>query len=578
MLKEKILNLIEKSVQKEQKNGFFLKFDLAEIKTEIPENNIFGDYSTNIALLLGKIEKKNPMEVANVLLNDFNAKKLDIFEKIEIKEPGFINFFVSKKYLFNNLKNVLQKKDYGFLKPLKGKKIIIEFTDPNPFKLFHIGHLYSNIVGESLCKLIETLGATVRRANYQGDVGLHVAKAIWGFLDLKERNPKEFHPEDIEDWARSYMYGAQMYEEDKKAKEEIIIINKELYKKSGPKINELYRKGRKLSLDYFEKIYKRLGVKFDYYYFESEVADFGKKIVKDGLEKGIFKKSEGAIIFPGEDYGLHNRVFVNSQDLPTYEAKELGLAITKYKKFKYDKSIIITGNEVNEYFKVLIMALMQIDPVLGGKTFHIGHGMVRLSEGKMGSRTGNVVTAESLLEDTKSLVFDLIKSSTDFLPKEKEDVIEKITMAAVKYSLLKTSIGQDIVFDFKTSLNIKGNSGPYLQYSAVRCKSLIKKAKYKVSADGFQKEIDFSKEELSVLRRIIHFPEIVAEAAQNYSPNIICNFAFQLAQEYNVFYNTNPILNSEKEVKNFRLFLTSAVLRILEKSLYLLGIPIPEKM
>ena len=245
----------------------------------------------------------------------------------------------------------------------------------------------SNAIGESLSRIFEFQGAKVKRVCYQGDVGIHVAKAIWGKMENEKLN-----------WGQAYAYGAQMYDEDENARKETIELNKKIYARTDKNINKLYDAGKKESLKHFGKIYKKLKTKFDYFIFESEVGPIGKKIVEKGLKDKIFEKGEnGAIIFKGEKYGLHTRVFINSEGLPTYEAKDLGLAEIKYKKYKYDQSFIITGNEVNEYFKVMLCAMDKINPDLAKKTKHIGHGMMRLPEGKMSSRTGNVITAETLI-------------------------------------------------------------------------------------------------------------------------------------------------------------------------------------
>ncbi|MDP2664598.1 MAG: arginine--tRNA ligase, partial [bacterium] len=352
---------------------------------EHPANSEHGDYSTNIALVLAKKLNKDPREIAESIVLKLKTQNIEFLEKIEVAGSGFINFFLSQKYLMDEMGEVQKKKEkYGTSAFSKGKKVMVEFTDPNPFKEFHIGHLYSNIVGESLSRVLESQGALVKRANYQGDVGMHVAKAIWGMKKKMEADKlslaglaKKSLEERVKFSGQSYALGADAFELDESAKKEIGELNKKIFA-LDKEVKELYLKGRKWSLEYFEKIYKRLGTKFNYYYFESKVGKVGLDTVKEGLKKGIFKESQGAVIFPGEKYGLHSRVFINSQGLPTYEAKELGLAPTKYKDFKYDTSIIVTGNEIIGYFKVLIQALKLLNPEIGNKTFHISHGMVRL--------------------------------------------------------------------------------------------------------------------------------------------------------------------------------------------------------
>src|SRR3989344_3377271 len=280
----------------------------------------FGDYSTNIALKIWKRGTRDtgqvyqsPMEFANNLAD--RLKSQPYVEKLEVKEPGFLNIFIKGGFLVKEVEDVL--KADKFESKFSSQKVIIEFTDPNPFKEFHVGHLYSNSVGESISRLLETVGANVCRANYQGDVGLHVAKCIWGIrkkvksiADLESSSLKE----KIEFLGLAYAEGASVYETDEKVKEEITALNKEIYEKLD-QIEE-YKLGKKWSLENFEVIYKRLGTKFDLNYFESKVGKQGVEIVRNNTGK-VFIESQGAVIFPGEKIGLHNRVFITSQGLPT---------------------------------------------------------------------------------------------------------------------------------------------------------------------------------------------------------------------------------------------------------------------
>ena len=325
----------------------------------LSERAEFGHYSTNAAFKLALIVKKSPFEVAKDLagkLGNSSHGSESIFAKVEAVQPGFINFWLKPKILQDNLKEILKLKDnYGKSDDFKGKKIMIEFTDPNPFKEFHIGHLMSNSIGEAISRIFEWNGAKVKRANYQGDVGLHVAKAVWGLLRAKVKEIS------IKEMADAYVTGAKAYDSDDEVKEQINSINKEIYNQSNKEISKIYKIGRKLSLDYFESIYKKLGTKFDYYFFESETGGIGKKIVEEnignpsmGSGPAVFEKSDGAVVFKGEKYGLHTRVFINSEGLPTYEAKEIGLFEMKTREVSCDKYFSITGNEINDYFRVLI--------------------------------------------------------------------------------------------------------------------------------------------------------------------------------------------------------------------------------
>ncbi len=569
-MKQQIISALKKALGELGVSG-------VEPVVEVPGESSHGDYSTNVALVVAQKLKQNPMELANKIKNQIS--KIKDVDKVEVVPPGFINFWLPEDYLISQLgKATTPLRSSGSVRG----KVMVEFTDPNPFKEFHIGHLYSNIVGESLCRLLEAEGAEVKRANYQGDVGMHVAKALYGLLQNLELRTKnlELDKKPLDERAKllgeAYALGAKAYEEDEAAKKEINELNKKIYEKD-PDVMGVYNKGRQWSLDYFESIYKRLGTKFDFYYFESEVGEIGLKLVKEYLEKGVFEESEGAVIFPGKQFGLHTRVFINSLGLPTYEAKELGLAPTKYQDFAYDQSLIITGNEIIEYFKVLLSALAKIRPDLALKTKHIPHGMVRLAQGKMSSRTGNIITGPWLLDEAKAKIKEKFGDIT-------EEVAEQVAVGAVKYALLKSSIGKDIAFSFEESINLEGNSGPYIQYTYARTQSVLAKVKtpHFAPLSGASRGKQNSKvnklnsEELTLLRLLHHFPEVVGEASQNFAPNLLCNYLFNLAQSFNLFYQKHQVIGSQQEA--FRLALTSAVGQTLNNGLYLLGIQAPERM
>jgi len=548
------ISVMEKILQKAIQSALQSSVPTEDIKIEFPADMLLGDFSTNIALVLAKKENKNPHDLANEIVDSLKSQNIEYVEKIEVAGPGFINFFMNAEYFYNLLKRVIdESENYGKNEINKSKKIIVEFTDPNPFKEFHIGHLMSNTIGESLSRLFEYSGADVKRATYQGDVGMQIAKAIWG---IQKSAVRDDTPTFL---GVAYALGTRSYESDDKAKREIEDINRKIYDKSDKNINEIYEWGRNISLKSFEVLYERLGSKFDYNFFESEAAPVGLMIVKKWAKSGLFEESEGAYVFRGEQFGLHTRVFVNSQGLPTYEAKELALPDMKYEKYKYTDSFVITGNEVNDYFKVLLTVLSKINPDLASKTNHIGHGMLRMPEGKMSSRTGNIVTTEGLLDEIKVRVLDKMENKD-------ETIADQIAVGAIKYSILKQGIGKNIIFEFDKALSFEGDSGPYIQYSAVRAKSILQKSNMDISID--------SPEEIGLLEKYIsRFPTVVEYAIEERAPQIITNFITVLASEFNSYYAQNQIGDN-----SYRLALTKAVFTVLKNGLHILGIKIPERM
>jgi arginyl-tRNA synthetase len=588
-IQEKIKNWVKETLKTEglpTQAGDFVLAHPKDIKN--------GDYSFFAA------------EHANEFGRALSENKLPEIKKIEAAS-NFVNFYLSKEFFANSVKEILDKGEkFGKNNLFNGEKTIIEFTDPNPFKQFHIGHLMSNTIGESISRIMETNNAELKKSNYQGDVGIHIACTLWGIK--KNGGIKEGHiKEEIKYLGECYSLGAKALKENENTEKEIKEINTKLYEKSDKSINEIYNWGRKVSLDYFEVMYARLGTTFDegFYFFESETGEMGKQIVLEFLKKGVFEKSDGAIIFRGENYDkkLHTRVFINSQGLPVYEAKELALAKIKYEKYPYDKSIVITGNEINEYFKVLMAAMKKIFPDLASKTKHLSHGMLRLPSGKMSSRTGDVITAESLIEQVKERILEKIKDR-DFPEQEKNELAEIVAIGAIKYSILRQAIGGDIIFDFDKSISFEGDSGPYLQYTCVRANSVLGKTKESgVSSDKSIWERVFKNKparaggnssaerpenfEITELEKYLYrFPEIVERAGREYAPHHIVTYLTELASVFNSFYATNRIIESpparlasgEAVAGGYKIALTQAVAHILKSGLYLLGVKVPKRM
>ena len=529
-----------------------------------------GDYATNVALVAGKTLAVAPQALAQELATELSQSLSAIAEKVEVAGPGFINITLKPEFLVAAVKDAADNERYGASDMLKGEKVMVEYTDPNPFKLFHIGHLMSNTIGESLSRLMEFGGAEVKRANYQGDVGLHVAKTIWA---LQKNN---WQADSIEILGKAYAVGSSSYEEQEDVKTEIIALNKKIYERSDDAVNALYDVGKKISLEYFETLYARLGTHFDFYFFESETGTRGKELVVENKGK-VFEESDGALVYRGEQEGLHTRVFLTREGLPTYEAKELGLAKIKSEKYEYSRSVVVTGNEIADYFKVLLVALKRIYPKLAVKTIHMPHGMLRLPTGKMSSRTGEVITAESLMDEVRAKIREHALSA-----EHKSDNLEKsldaVTVAALKYSILKQGVGRDIIFDFDTSISFTGDSGPYLQYTYARTNSILtqpRKTRELATGQGVG-DVSVPEEPGELERLIFHFPEEVERAVRDYAPQRIVAYLSEVAQTFNAYYANNRIIDSDAE--SYRLALTAATRTVLKNGLYLLGISAPEKM
>ncbi len=568
-MQEKIKNLIKDALK---------TLDISEVDfvVEHPEDLKNGDYSTNVAMAGAKKLKTNPKELAEKIKIELEKKLPEEIKEIKVA-GGFINFYLSPKFFHGSIEEILNNKNFAENKSLKNKKIMVEYTDPNPFKPFHIGHLMTNAIGESIARILEASGASVSRANYQGDVGLHVAKAMYGMRKMGMPQDMSASVQVLAEYiGDSYVLGSEEYESVESAKQEIDAINKKIYDRSDVEVNDIYDWGFKVTMEAFEDLYKILGTKFDFYFLESQMASIGQSIVKENTGK-IFEESDGAIVFKADkhDPKLHTRVFVTKAGLPTYETKELGLTIEKFKtQPNTNLSIVITANEQMDYMRVVTKAMSLIHPEYTDKMKHITHGMMRLPTGKkMSSRKGNVVTGESLIHDTIALVGEKIKDR-EWEEAKKKKIAEQVGVSAIKYSILKQATGGDIAFDFDTSISFEGDSGPYLQYSYARANSVLEKA---ASENILPDPHSTSIEIFEVEKLLYRFPEVVLRSAGEYEPHYIANYLIEVARSFNSFYGNNVIVGKD-DTSPYKVALTFAFAFVMKRGLHLLGIEAPEKM
>lgn len=565
-MQKTIENLIAKGVAQLQSDGVWSDFAVPEIGVERPKDLSHGDWTTNVAFVLAKELKKSPFDVAEELAGALKECDIEEIENITAVQPGYINFVLSQDVSSAEIKKILEEGDaYGKNDVCAGQKITVEYTQPNPFKPFHIGHLMSNTIGESVSRLIEFSGAEVVRANYQGDVGPHVAKALWGLKDLG------YEPTDIEKIGEAYAHGHAASEDDEGVAKEIKAINAAIYKGEDEELMCVYGIGREKTLERFEEIYAVLGTKFDRYYFESETWQEGEKIVRENVGE-IFEESDGAVIFSGEKYGLHTRVFITGQGLPTYEAKEVGLAFLKKETSPSDLYVITTAVEQEEYFKVVKKSLELIDPSFEGKIKHVSHGMMQLATGKMSSRKGNVVTGESLIADAQRVAQEKMSERAQGAT---EDTIDAIAVAGIKFSILKQRAGKNIAYDMDAALSFDGDSGPYVQYTYARCQSVLEKAQENDITPVFEGKGDDN----DVEKILLQFGETVERASREYASHYIANYLLDLAHAYNAYYANHVIVDVEnKEQSAYRAALTAAVAQVIKNGMNLLGIRVVEKM
>lgn len=533
---------------------------------EWPADLAHGDFATNAALAASKSLGRAPRDIADELVELLRKSLGDDVASIEAAGPGFVNITLAHDALARVLRET-SSPEWGRDETRTGERVAFEYSCPNPFKEMHAGHLMSTVIGEANARLLENQGARVLRDTYGGDVGPHVAKALWA-LQRKEVS----EPSTASEIGDAYAQGSRAYEESEDAKAEIDALNTMLYvtlakseaERSEEERNllETWRHGRDVSLDAHRAVWDALDTHFDYVIHESETTPIGKEKVLEALSRGVFKESEGAVIYDGEKKGLHTLVFLTSRGNPTYEAKDIGLAFLKEERMgPLDHSYITTASEQSGHFAVFLTALEEFAPELARKTVHVPHGFLRLSTGKMSSRDGNVVTAAGLIEE---VVAKALEKNEDPL------VARAVAIGAIKYMILRQAPGGDIVFDPETSLSLDGDSGPYLQYALVRAKSVLALSDLKPDASQIPETI------FDIERLLIRYPEVVKRAEVLRAPQQVTQYLTNLAGEWNSFYAAERIRGGEHEA--YKLFVANAFARTMENGLTLLGIPVPERM
>jgi arginyl-tRNA synthetase len=555
-----------------------LGIEAEAVVLEHPAELTHGDYSTNVSLAYAKQAGMNPRAFAESIVAELMKDKPSEIETIDIAGPGFINFHLTKEYFAEAISAIPTTRKWGSSDISKGKKVMVEYTDPNPFKPFHIGHLMTNAIGESIARIFEYSGANVIRANYQGDVGLHVAKVMWMLLKKGKCEPSISVEKQAEYIGACYVEGSSAYENDEAAKAEIDAINKKVYDRSDEAINTLYDWGRAVTLEAFEAIYKTLGTKFspNCYFFESIMAPIGAAVVRQNVGK-VFVESDGAIVFKAEEHDpkLHTRVFITKSGLPTYEAKEIGLTMTKFTQENPDLSIVVTAIEQGPYMSVVQKAISLIHPDYAARMLHITHGMMRFASGKMSSRKGNVITGESMLSDAYELVLERM-TDREFTDAEKADISHKIGVAAIKYTIIKQQLGSNIIYDEERSVSFDGDSGPYLQYTAVRAQSILEKG----TKEGLSPNtaLPYGWQSTDLEKYLYRFPEVVERAYLAREPHHIAGYALELSALFNSFYGQGKIVDAADPASSYKLALTHAFRVTIVNALDLLGIDVPDKM
>jgi len=587
--------------------NFIVESALKAIKqlyqTEISANDIslqetrkeFEGQITIVTFPFVKFSRKSPeqtgTEIGEFLKNDL--KEVAAFNVVK----GFLNISLSDEYWLSEFYNKILAEDFAVAKP-NGKKVMVEYSSPNTNKPLHLGHIRNNLLGFSVAEILKAAGYEVVKANLVNDRGIHICKSMLAWQLFGNGETPESTGEKGD-----HLVGKYYVIFDKEYKKEIEFLKsegqtEEEAKKNAPLIKSAQEMLQKweagdeevISLwktmntwvyDGFGKTYNALGVDFDKFYYESETYLLGKDIVDEGLEKGVFfKKEDGSVWIDLTADGLDQKLVLRSDGTSVYMTQDMGTAQLKYNDFHMDESIYVVGNEQDYHFKVLFLILQKLDKPWAKGLYHLSYGMVDLPSGKMKSREGTVVDADDLIDEMKATAkshTEALGKVDDFTETEKQQLYNTIGMGALKYFLLKVDPKKRLLFDPNESVDFQGHTGPFIQYTHARIKSVLNRGGYAVSNNQSTAVLDGIERDLIV--NLMQYPQIIAQAAKDHNPGTIANYVYEVAKNYNKFYHEKSILQAENEdAKYFRLQLSAASAKVINRGMGLLGIQVPERM
>jgi len=553
-----------------KKQGLELTIQEIEEKIEISPDSLRGDFAFPCFFLASKL-KQNPAEIAIKIKNEI--KKLPS-EISEIKVVGaYLNFFVDKKILALNLiKEILKNKKYGSNNSEKGKKTSVEFPSPNTNKPLHLGHLRNMAIGESVSRILEFSEAKVFRNSLNNDRGVHICKSMAAY----EKYGNHKTPESVKKKSDHFVGDYYVLFSEKKIPDEEVQEILRKWESGDKKILSIWKKMNKWALDGFKETYKKYGIKLGKEYFESEIYLKGKELVEQGLKKEVFKKKkDGSVFIDLNNEKLGEKIVLRADGTSVYITQDLYLAKLKFDELKIDSSIYVVGNEQDYHFNVLVSILKKLKFNFADKIKHLSYGMVVLPEGRMKSREGKVVDADDIIEEIQNLAKKELMLRSKLSEHELESRSLKIALASIKYFLLKTDINKDMLFNPEESIRFDGDTGPYIQYSYARANSILKKSKVKNNLNKFKIET-LHPAEIELIKKLSQFKEIVLKSCESLNPSLIAHYSYQLAQNFNEFYHSCPVVDSKEE--KFRLALVKVFMQVLKNSLNLLGIDALEEM
>ena len=536
----------------------------------------FGDFQTNFAMMSSKLIGKNPREIANTIIENF--EKNDIIEKLEVAGPGFINIFLKNSFLNEEIKKLENEKyDFSFLNI--DKTVIIDYSSPNIAKRMHIGHLRSTIIGDSIKRILNFLGFKTLADNHIGDWGTQFGKLIVAYKNWLDK--KAYEEDPIGELERIYVLFSDKAKKDPTLEDEAREELKKL--QLGNEDNQkLWKEFIDISLKEYNKVYERLDVNFDYYYGESFYNDMMPSVLEELKKKNIAREDQGALVVFFEDDKLPPAIVQKKDGSFLYTTSDLATMKFRKNELKVDEAVYLTDDRQQNHFKQVFEIGKMLGEPYDYKKTHIVFGIMRFGDQIFSSRSGNTIRLVDLLDEAKKQVKKVIDEKNPNIPEEeKEKIAETIGSGAIKYFDLSQNRTSDITFTWEKVLNFEGNTGPYLQYTYVRIMSIFRKLEEEninvENMDIVLDEMDGIERELA--SELLKFPQAVVKSYENFRPNIIADYLFDTAKLFNSFYNSSSILKEEdKQVMDARILLAKKTAFVLKEGLELLGIKTVNRM
>jgi arginyl-tRNA synthetase len=568
IIDREIAKIFENTIKK-----LYSEKETKKVEVSVATNEKFGDFQTNFAMMNSKIIGKNPRVIAQEVLD--NLEENNVIEKLEIAGPGFINIFLKSEYLGELLKKSrTEEYDFSFLN--REGDVIIDYSSPNIAKRMHIGHLRSTIIGDSIRRIYKYLGYHIVADNHIGDWGTQFGKLIIGYR--RWLNKEAYKENPIEELERVYVEFSKLSETEPELEEEARLELKKL--QDGDAENfALWKEFIKVSLDEYDKLYKRLGVHFDTYYGESFYHPIMQGVVEELVEKKLAVEDDGAkvVFFPEED-NLFPCIVQKKDGAFLYSTSDIATIKFRRETYNINKLIYLTDERQQDHFK----QFFRITDMLGWNVekHHIWFGIMRFADGVFSTRKGNVIRLEQLLDEGKKRAYEIVQEKNPSLSEEEKDKIAEIVgVGAIKYADLSQNRQSPIIFEWDKILTFEGNTAPYLQYSYARIQSILRKAESEGKNVDYSKEIKIEdKLERALADHITAFPMAVLKASETFKPNIIADYLFELSKKFNSFYNSCPILNQEDEILYSRALIAKITGETIKDGLSLLGIKTLDRM